>query len=195
MSRKTKNVTDSVKLAAWTVLGKDLPQETKTLMADYLSFLRVDDQEKAKEGKDKLLQSLPKFAADELSKLQVELPTDIIEVHMSLGNILYDLWAQTSQAPQAPLAMELHKRKMSSYAATLDQDEFEIPDEIQKSSRSILEDDDKWGRVSGTAWVYVKNQEGSDTMKQYLTVGSKGISIFPKIINGLVSATLPDDVA
>jgi len=194
MQRRIKNVTDSVKLAAWTILGKDLPAETKALMTDYLGFLRADNQDKAKESKDKLLQSLPKFATEELSKLQVELPTDIIEVHMSLGNILYDLWAQTSQTPQAPLALELHKRKMSNYAATLDKEEFELPLEVQKSAQAILEVDDKWDKVSGTAWVYVKKEDSTEPLKQYLTIGSRGISIFPKIINGLVSATIPDDM-
>lgn len=133
-----------------------------------------------------LQSSLNPKVLSECLALGARLPTDMVEVTMSVGSLIFDLYQSTAVQPTAPLAVALFSKRLQNLASSVLQDEFELEDRLLPQLRKPLEDESLWNVLDLTLSTEVNGQ------KVFLRVNHNAAMYFPKVLEAALSIFIPE---
>lgn len=179
-----KNITETIKVpVSFLVDMKDVSDDAKKALIDYVQML--DGEEKSKK-REELISMMPEKFLEEAKLLGASLPTDVIDLHMKLGDFLFMIFAHNFKPVQAPLAIKRHEKRLGELADILSKDEFDVPEDVKKTVSSVMSDEEKWKESQFSAFIEVG--EGDQKEVKYLGLTSMGANFFTKIINAAIEA-------
>jgi len=191
-----KNIKQTCKFPAFVLLTSELPDKAKKVQTEYVKWESAEKRTKAeiKVKRAEYLKALPPKIRTELKNFNVELPIDNVEVKLSLGSFLYDLYCINTPPPKAPLALHVYQRKAMEYATILDNDEFGVPSDVMLAARQILSDDTKWEQSNFSVWIDLPpEKKGGEPRKNYITLKEIGVRCFTDVINAAVAAVYDEE--
>jgi hypothetical protein len=115
-------------------------RETKAL--PFLALLTPEDRLSITD------QEIPESLKAAADTLGVEKISDSIDFSLSLGSVIFDIYHVQTQLPKAPLAQEREKAKRLKLAESLEQDDFEVPEDIKQLLEKTLTDDSVWEKIA-----------------------------------------------
>ena len=185
-----KNVSQTVSVHV-SFLMKDLnllAPEVKAKLIDYARRVG-DNAPNLEHEKEAARAALPENVLKELDSLGCEMPTDVVELSMALGDFLYHVYAVHTKKPESPLAIKRMERRLQDLAVLFGSESFEVPADVVSVVTSVLEDDKKWAASQFGATVTVKDQQ------KYIGLTSHGAKMFTKVIEEAVTLCLAAEAA
>jgi hypothetical protein len=146
-----QNVTESIKVPASLVVDglKALPDETKRKLLAHASYSGESPDSVITE----LAELLPEAMRKELDNVGAKLPTDTIEIKMTLGEFLFATYIQNVVPVKAPLPIRRHEKRLMELADLFDQPEFEVPSDVKIVLDDVLNVPEKWSALRVSAFV------------------------------------------
>ena len=164
---------------------KDSPElgaKLKERMAELrkaITNLSVAKQKK--EGVEECQEAIRSFFNDKfleaVDSLGVRTHADHVDVRISPGSFVFDLYVGTYKPPQAPLALALHQSKVQKMATDMEKDTIALTDDVLNVIRKPLEDERLWGATNLTGRITVNGET------KYLTLNSAAVSFYPKTMD------------
>jgi len=170
-----KNITQSLKAQASLFLSASIPGDL------------LKNPPSTKEERAALRSKLPNSILDQLGKLGVELPTDLVDVNLELGSFIFDIVYSRQTPPEAPLRKALFEREKQDLAANLNRDSFMLPAPSLQELKTILSDEELWKKVK----VSVYTGDPANPNKNYFTFSYLIANNFNKIMEAAVDICLP----
>lgn len=160
----------------------EIPEPNRVAIGTYLTAVSSDEKQSEdvmESLKVAMMEGLQDESVKMLESLGAKLPSDMIDITMSLGSLLFDLWIESSEKPSAPIKVALYNKKNMEYAALLSAkgDDFAIPKDVLAAAKVVASDDEAWAKSQ--AMITIGN--GAT-----LQVTSKGAEMFGEVLTKLV---------
>jgi hypothetical protein len=184
-----KNITQTRKFPASSLFEAEVPkkvQEAQNAFHEWTSEEKRDEIE-IKEKRAEIIKLLPQKLKDELTKMNVELPMDKVDLNVKLGGFLFDLYCVACPPPKAPLAIHIFQKKAMDFATELDKDEILHIPEVMDAAKQVLNDDLKWQSANISAWIDLPEKDGQP-QKYFMVINNEGARLFNNVINAAVVA-------
>jgi len=172
----TENIRQTIRFNALQAMSRDLTPEQKKIVNEITT---KGDEDGPENRENALLALLDEKQKEELKTLGVESPLDKVDVHLRLGNLLFDMYQHNVKFPSAPMAKRVEENRRNQFVEILNADEFEVPEEVVNAARDVMSDDSKWAGVRVHAWI---DTDEKDT-KIFLPMSGKGLGFYKDIIN------------
>jgi hypothetical protein len=126
---------------------------------------------------------LPDEYKNHFNQIGIMLPTETVDITLTLGDFLFDIIVESIPKPTAPLKLAAYNKGIGDLAEKLLAPEFELTESELDAVRKVMDDDVLWGKVKVDAEL---NNSGKT-----LVLSQTGISIFDKVIQGAVNIFIP----
>lgn len=127
---------------------------------------------------------------EDLEELGITSPTDLVKVSIDLRSFIYELFIFSSPRYEAPLKIAQQQRQLTSLAAILDNDVFELPGYVHPVIEKTLSDDAIWTKFSVLGYI---GEPGPEKDKKCLRLSARGLRPYQEIINATISIfTIPE---
>jgi hypothetical protein len=126
------------------------------------------------------MDALPESAKAELAELGVELPTDIVELHLDLGDLLMCAYYSQVVLPTAPIAKARMQMRVQRLAADSQKDEFTMDNEAMACIDAVMSDDKLWENMQVETYVMVNDK------KSIRICNTQVVSMFPEVVQSLI---------
>jgi hypothetical protein len=186
MSDLLKNITQTKQFDAGLLLTIPTPQNIKADL--YSAYTNLSGAELTAKL-DEIAQNLPNEIKKGLEQFGATLPTDKINLTVSLSSFLFDLYTNGMVIPEAPLRRKAMEKKIQDLAVALDKPEFPIPLEFIQPMLDIMADDKKIKGMHITAWVTMP--EGSDPKEVFTQINWEGAKLFGAVVSAAEDALFP----
>lgn len=123
-------------------------------------------------------------AKEGLASVGAESPNDLVNVTMTLGSFLFDIYICHTKAPEAPLNLYLHNKKLAEFATDLSKGELVVPKEVLDVVKDVLSDKNKWESTNFATFTMVNGHKKTIGMK------AAGASYFNQILTAAIEACL-----
>lgn len=133
-----------------------------------------------------LQKSLNPQKVEQYKSLGANLPSDMVRVTLTLGQLVFDMFTITAEPPKPPLAAALFSKRVQNLASRVQNDEFDLTDELLGQIRPALEDDKKWAEINLTVYATV------DGKKYYIRLNSNAAAFFPNVIQAAIKVFVPE---
>jgi len=173
-----KNTKETIYLPSMVFLTKAEIDQIKHLEPRLLghSLLSQSNQkDKADQEKINIINEIPQNIKERLAVYGSQLPTDKVPLTMSIGEFFYNIYVSHSVKPEAPLAAKKYEKKVQEYAELLDNEEFDIPEDMKAVLLDVLNNNDKWTQTRFGVMV-------ETVPPKYITITSKGVLGFNQIL-------------
>ena len=183
------NLTETIKVpASFLVDMKAVSDEVKKDLSAFIQLPETDEN-KASE-RTRIVALISPKVSGQLAAIGAQLPTDVIDLSMKLGDFLYSMYQSHVRPAQAPLALKRHEKRLMELAEILSLDEFNVPPSIKEAIEPILMDESKWKETNFQAFVMVVDQEGKP-QPNYIGLTAMGAAFFSKILSAVVEVFEP----
>lgn len=163
--------------------------ETPEALADRENALRKRMMEvslmEAGPAKDQAVGELEASMPDEyrtqLKAFGARLPSDNLDLTITLGSFFFDLYALVAKAPAAPLAQAIYQKKLQDLAVRLEESELSLSQEEVSIIKPSLENEAVWDKAVLSASVKVGDE------KRYIQLSNKAAPYFAPVLNAAVT--------
>lgn len=138
-----ENIKQTARMPVWRILKSRTPDSLHKELNE-LAAAQHYTPEELERARDDLACRLPVNQIRELDSFGVKLPTDSVDLTVSLGSFLFDMYCCAEKAPVAPLARLVHQKKLMEVAPALSADVIKVPKDAIESIRKTLLDDKAW---------------------------------------------------
>lgn len=179
-----KNVSQTSKVPS-SFLIKDinmLSPEIKLALIDYAR--KANSAENTDSLRAETIALIPESMKKELAAIGCELPSDMVDLTMRLGDFLYHIYAIHTKKPESPLAIKRLEKRLLDLAEVFDKTELEVPSDVLEIVTDVLSDDKKWSISQFGATVVVDGEQ------KYIGLTSHGAKIFVEVIEAAVDACM-----
>jgi hypothetical protein len=183
------NIKQAVSMPASMLIQEPLTDEVKQLRKEY--YAATDNKEVMDLKRAEIQEKTSEKVKKELEFFGITSVVDMVDIHLSLGTLLFDFFVTIMPKPEAPLAKHLFAKKCQDYAAALQKDEIDVPADVIAAARVVLNDDDLWKKCHASAWIDVKKDD--QVTPRYLPISSKGIKYFNHVINAAIAVVESKD--
>lgn len=186
MTELLNNTQQSIQFDAGMVISTAIPESIRSELYSAYSNLKDDELEQKLQGISAIL---PDSIKQELSRFGARLPTDKINLNLSLSSFLFDLYTNGVVAPEAPLKKKALEKRVQDLAIHMDKPEFEVPVEFLQPMLDVFGDDEKTKKMIVTAWIDMP--EGSDPKQVFTQINWFGAKMFRNVLNAAEDALFP----
>ncbi len=181
-----KNTTEtfSVPVRALFPAGTNLSEESLKECLDIEK--RRDKGKDFKQGVEKIRAELNDISRRIMDSLAVDLPTDPVEINVSVGSFFLDLYLRANQPPTAPIARALYQSKIRDLSENLRQDEITLSDELKNQAKKTLEESHLWDTLNITGWVEANGQ------KRFLVLNNSIVPRIPTVFQDVMNVFAPE---
>jgi len=104
----------------------------------------LSTEERTKITGDELPDALKGMA----ESLGIQKASDTIDISLSLGSLIFDVYHTQKEMPKAPLALERERAKRLALSEELDKDSFDVPPDVKEILERVLLDDEEWKKIA-----------------------------------------------
>ncbi len=149
-----KNISQTIRVRASRLLSGKITPELSEAISAYAIEQDPDQKAQKKEAAKALIDN---HMAAELKYLSVDLPIEPLMLTQKVGNLLYDIYLSHITEPKAPFAKAIWQKKNQDYAHKLDQETFEVPEEVRQVCYKAMADEDLWKKT--VSWITFPTKE------------------------------------
>ena len=180
-----KNVRQTVSFAAFMLTQCPYSEEVRDLSSELFKIAKGTPEHEEK--KVALLAKMTDENTAQLGVLGAELPHDPIEVSLSVGVFLFDVYRAAPKPANVntPLGGMIYQKKLQDLAELFSKDEFEIPPHAVPMIREVLLDQNQWVKTVLSSWIDIKGEKPG---RLEFTMAASGALYFNEILQLAVEA-------
>jgi len=175
----TLNSVETIKVPA-SFLVSGVNELTDDIKKRLLSLTQITDTDENTKYLERgfIAMELPPEMQKALTFIGAQLPTDVIELNMRLGDMIFHIWSFYAKPAQAPLAIKRHEKRAMELAEIFDKESFgDLPDDVKTVLVKVMESQDLWEKTQFGAYVIVNGET------RYLGLTAMGASCFQKTVS------------
>ena len=173
----TLNTVETIKVPA-SFLVSGVNELTDDIKQRLLSLTQLTDESARALEKEGIAMALPPEMQKALAFIGAQLPVDIIELNMRLGDMIFHVWSFYAKPAQAPLAIKRHEKRAMELAEIFDKESFgDLPEDVKTVLVKVMESQDLWEKTQFGAYVIVNGET------RYLGLTAMGASCFTKTVS------------
>ena len=177
-----KNVNQVVKFPVSTIITSPLSEEIRGLLP---RAIKGDEDANAE-----IALKIDPRAQKEMAFYGCSNLTDTIDIKMTLGGLLFDVYVHANQEPASPMAKHIWRKRIQELADTFDKDEFVVPDYAKGCLQRVLLSDDEWKKVSFNVSFPVV-EEGKEVLR-FFSLNHSGAQFFKQVSLAAAEALYED---
>jgi len=173
-----KNIKQTVKINGNTLFSRGWATK------ENVECLKKAIENPTTQNKKEFFSLIPDEYKVQFNQIGITLPTETIDITLTLGDFLFDIIVESIPKPTAPLKLAAYNKGIGDLAERLLAPEFELTESELEAVRKVMDDDVLWSKVKVDAEI-----NGGKT----LALSQAGISIFDKVVQGAVNIFVPPE--
>lgn len=172
------NVKETISLPAYRLLPNDLTLSEVILKQ---SQAAIDSGNKDQSSVEKVRQVCGRTVCEHLDRFNVQLPTEIVTIEISVASLLCDLYVPAHPAPQAPLLARDYHQKLQKKRMLWEKEPISLETAFKEAIKKTMSEPALWNAVQVTGRVQVKDTH------YYLGMSPEVLGQVPSVFDAIMS--------